>query len=141
LTLCAAELIAIYGAADAFVYPSRTDTFGLVMLESLACGTPVAAYPVAGPLDVVGDSDSGALDVEIERAALCCLEISARAGAGSCPRIRPRSGRAPVRFLPRADSALESRRQQFRDRPARPIRYPRQNRRRRVDYGVLTLTE
>lgn len=69
------ELIATYGAADTFVYPSRTDTFGLVMLESLACGTPVAAYPVAGPLDVVGDSDGGVLDADLGRAALRCLEI------------------------------------------------------------------
>jgi glycosyltransferase involved in cell wall biosynthesis len=47
-----AELAAIYSAADAFVFPSRADTFGLVMLEALACGTPVAAYPVAGPLTI-----------------------------------------------------------------------------------------
>ena len=70
------ELVAIYGAADAFVYPSRTDTFGLVMLEALACGTPVAAYPVAGPLDVVGDSDGGVLDTDLRRAALAALDIS-----------------------------------------------------------------
>ncbi len=70
-----AELPAIYGAADAFVYPSRTDTFGLVMLEALACGTPVAAYPVAGPLDVVGTSDGGVLDHDLRRAALAALEV------------------------------------------------------------------
>ena len=45
-----AELARFFRAADVFVFPSRTDTFGLVMLEALACGTPVAAYPVAGPL-------------------------------------------------------------------------------------------
>jgi glycosyltransferase involved in cell wall biosynthesis len=50
-----AALAATYGGADVFVFPSRTDTFGLVMLEALACGTPVAAFPVAGPLDVIGD--------------------------------------------------------------------------------------
>jgi len=70
-----AELVAIYGAADAFVYPSRTDTFGLVMLEALACGTPVAAYPVAGPLDVVGASDGGVLDRDLRRAALAALDV------------------------------------------------------------------
>ena len=67
--------MAIYGAADAFVYPSLTDTFGLVMLEALACGTPVAAYPVAGPLDVVGSSDGGVLDNDLRRAALAALSV------------------------------------------------------------------
>ncbi len=48
-------LAAFYAHADVFVFPSRTDTFGLVMLEAMACGTPVAAFPVAGPLDVIGN--------------------------------------------------------------------------------------
>jgi glycosyltransferase involved in cell wall biosynthesis len=48
------ELSRLYASSDVFVFPSRTDTFGLVILEALACGTPVAAYPVPGPLDVVG---------------------------------------------------------------------------------------
>ena len=48
-------LAGAYAGADAFVFPSRTDTFGLVMVEALACGTPVAAYPVAGPIDVLSD--------------------------------------------------------------------------------------
>lgn len=69
------ELVAIYNAATAFVYPSRTDTFGLVMLEAMACGTPVAAYPVAGPLDVVGASDGGVLDTDLRRAALAALSV------------------------------------------------------------------
>ncbi len=69
------RLVPIYGAADSFVYPSRTDTFGLVMLEALACGTPVAAFPVAGPLDVVGTSDGGVLDVDLRRAALRSLAV------------------------------------------------------------------
>src|SRR3546814_3605882 len=47
------ELASAYAAADVFVFPSRTDTFGLVMIEALACGTPVAAFPVAGPRDVL----------------------------------------------------------------------------------------
>lgn len=50
------ELARHYAAADVFVFPSLTDTFGLVVLEALACGTPVAAYPVAGPRDVIGDA-------------------------------------------------------------------------------------
>jgi glycosyltransferase involved in cell wall biosynthesis len=70
-----AQLVDFYAAADSFVYPSRTDTFGLVMLEALACGTPVAAYPVAGPLDVVGNSDGGVLDVDLRVAALRSLAV------------------------------------------------------------------
>lgn len=70
------RLVEIYGAADSFVYPSRTDTFGLVMLEALACGTPVAAYPVDGPLDVVGHSDGGVLDADLRNAALRSLEVA-----------------------------------------------------------------
>ncbi len=68
-------LVDHYASADVFVYPSRTDTFGLVMLEALACGTPVAAYPVAGPLDVVGTSDGGVLDEDLRSAALRALAI------------------------------------------------------------------
>jgi glycosyltransferase involved in cell wall biosynthesis len=69
------QLVDYYRAADSFVYPSRTDTFGLVMLEALACGTPVAAFPVEGPLDVVGDSDGGVLDHDLRRAALRSLAV------------------------------------------------------------------
>ena len=69
------SLVGIYNAADSFVYPSRTDTFGLVMLEALACGTPVAAYPTAGPLDVVGDSDGGVLDDDLGVAAMRSLAV------------------------------------------------------------------
>ena len=57
-------LAACYAGADVFVFPSRTDTFGLVMIEALACGTPVAAFPVAGPRDIV-DESSGALDDDL----------------------------------------------------------------------------
>lgn len=53
------ELATLYAAADVFVFPSKTDTFGLVMIEALAAGTPVAAYPVQGPLDVVGSTGCG----------------------------------------------------------------------------------
>ena len=51
-----------YGSADVFVFPSRTDTFGLVMIEALACGVPVAGFPVAGPLDIVGANGHGPRD-------------------------------------------------------------------------------
>ena len=69
------ELARLYSSVDAFVFPSLTDTFGLVMLEALACGTPVAAFPVQGPMDVVGGSDVAALDVDLRRAALRALRI------------------------------------------------------------------
>lgn len=61
------ELAGCYAGADVFVFPSRTDTFGLVMIEALACGTPVAAFPVAGPLDIITD-DVGALSNDLARA-------------------------------------------------------------------------
>ena len=70
-----AELATLYNAADVFVFPSRTDTFGLVLLEALACGCPVAAYPVTGPVDVIGDSPAGALDADLRAAALRALTI------------------------------------------------------------------
>jgi glycosyltransferase involved in cell wall biosynthesis len=65
-----------YAGADVMVFPSRTDTFGLVMLESLACGTPVAAFPVTGPKDVlVGGGDAiGAVDEDLRKAVLLALE-------------------------------------------------------------------
>lgn len=63
-----------YAGADAFVFPSRTDTFGLVILEAMACGTPVAAYPVTGPLDVIPGSGAGVLDTDLRRAALAALD-------------------------------------------------------------------
>ena len=61
------DLAGCYAGADVFVFPSRTDTFGLVMIEAMACGTPVAAFPVAGPLDIVTD-DVGALHQDLGRA-------------------------------------------------------------------------
>jgi glycosyltransferase involved in cell wall biosynthesis len=69
------ELAILYASADAFVFPSRTDTFGLVNLEALACGLPVAAFPVPGPRDVLGDSGAGVLDEDLRAACLKALEI------------------------------------------------------------------
>ncbi|HYC26236.1 MAG TPA: glycosyltransferase family 1 protein [Roseiarcus sp.] len=68
-------LAAIYASADVFVFPSRTDTFGIVLIEALASGLPVAAYPVAGPLDVIGDSGAGALSEDLRAACLAALDI------------------------------------------------------------------
>ncbi|MBC8026617.1 MAG: glycosyltransferase family 1 protein [Steroidobacteraceae bacterium] len=62
-------------ASDVFVFPSLTDTFGLVNLEAMACGVPVAAFPVTGPIDVVEDGVTGALDEDLARAALRALAI------------------------------------------------------------------
>jgi glycosyltransferase involved in cell wall biosynthesis len=70
-----AELAEQLSSADVFVFPSRTDTFGLVMLEAIACGTPVAAYPVTGPIDVITPGVNGMLDADLERAALAALRI------------------------------------------------------------------
>ncbi len=71
-----ADLARAYAEADVFVFPSRTDTFGLVILEALACGTPVAAFPVTGPLDVFANAQGriGALDEDLRAACLEAME-------------------------------------------------------------------
>ena len=69
------ELARVYNAADAFVFPSKTDTFGLVLLEAMACGCPVAAYPVTGPIDVIGSDGPGALRDDLQTACLAALDI------------------------------------------------------------------
>lgn len=69
------ELARAYASADVFVFPSRTDTFGNVLLEALASGLPVAAYPVMGPLDILGDSDAGILDEDLRAACLGAMAI------------------------------------------------------------------
>jgi glycosyltransferase involved in cell wall biosynthesis len=70
------ELSRYIASADVFVFPSRTDTFGLVMLEAMACGVPVAAFPVTGPIDVVTHGETGMLDEDLGKAALAALELS-----------------------------------------------------------------
>ena len=78
------ELAGCYAGADVFVFPSRTDTFGLVMIEALACGTPVAAFPVPGPRDIVTDAVGALadnLDRAISAALFCDRRDCARYGA------------------------------------------------------------
>jgi len=69
------ELASYYQRADVFVFPSRTDTFGLVLVEAMACGTPVAAFPVRGPIDVIKDPAAGVLDEDLGAAALAALAL------------------------------------------------------------------
>ena len=69
------ELASYVAAADVFVLPSRTDTYGLVLLEAMACGVPVAAYPVTGPIDVVINGVTGVLDEDLHKATLAALAL------------------------------------------------------------------
>jgi glycosyltransferase involved in cell wall biosynthesis len=70
------DLATAYAAADVFVFPSRTDTFGLVLLEALASGVPVAAFPVSGPRDVIGHAPVGSLRHDLCEACLSALKLS-----------------------------------------------------------------
>ncbi len=69
------ELVTHLDAADVFVFPSLTDTFGIVLLEAMACGVPVAAFPVTGPIDVVKQGVTGILDNDLAVAARAALEL------------------------------------------------------------------
>jgi glycosyltransferase involved in cell wall biosynthesis len=110
-------LAAVYASADVFVFPSKTDTFGLVLLEALASGLPVAAFPVAGPRDVIGSAPVGCLSVDLREACLSALQISrrtcvefaaehsweasARVFIGHMPRLEPAAARPDdVELLP-----------------------------------------
>jgi glycosyltransferase involved in cell wall biosynthesis len=73
-----AELAGYYASADVFVFPSRTDTFGLVILEALASGVPVAAYPVRGPLDIIRHGETGFLDENLGKAVAQAMTIDGR---------------------------------------------------------------
>ena len=74
-----ATLAAHLAAADVFVFPSKTDTFGVVQLEALACGVPVAAFPVTGPKDVIGSNPIGVLSDDLREACLGALRLSREA--------------------------------------------------------------
>jgi len=69
-------LAAVMADADCFVFPSLTDTFGVVQLEAMACGLPVAAYPVTGPLDVIRDGVTGAMDTDLAKAVARALTLN-----------------------------------------------------------------
>ena len=111
-----ADLTSHLAAADVFVFPSLTDTFGVVQLEALACGTPVAAFPVTGPKDVIADHPIGALDEDLRSACLRALtmsretcrqfalerswENSARQFIGNLTALQPNRALRPARRAP-----------------------------------------
>ena len=113
----AQDLTAHLAAADVFVFPSLTDTFGVVQLEALACGTPVAAFPVTGPKDVIADHPIGAIDTDLRSACLRALtmsreacrnfalarswENSARQFIGNLTALQPSRSLRPVRRVAR----------------------------------------
>jgi glycosyltransferase involved in cell wall biosynthesis len=71
------ELVDWLSICDVFIFPSRTETFGLVVIEALACGIPVAAYDVMGPHDIITEGKDGYLGEDLRESALKCLELSA----------------------------------------------------------------
>lgn len=75
------DLARHFADADVFVFPSKTDTFGLVIIEAMATGTPVAAYPVTGPIDIIPGSGAGVLDEDLKKACHAALECSREAAA------------------------------------------------------------
>lgn len=70
------ELAELYASSDVFVFPSKTDTFGMVLIEALSCGIPVAAYPVTGPNEIVVNGVNGYLNNDLASACLKCLDLS-----------------------------------------------------------------
>ena len=68
-------LAAYYTHADITVFPSKTDTFGITIIESIACGTPVAAYPVTGPIDIITQGKSGYMDDDLSHSVKECLKL------------------------------------------------------------------
>jgi len=70
------ELARHFADADVFVFPSKTDTFGLVIIEAMASGLPVAAYPVSGPVDIIPDSKAGVIDVDLQQACIQAVKLS-----------------------------------------------------------------
>jgi len=112
----------LYAVADVFVFPSRSETFGLVMLEAMSCGVPVAAYPVDGPLQVVGDTGAGALRDDLREAWCAALRIQR-----SQPCLRAlafdwkRAAALFVSFLALPAPGSDGRRHRFKKRSAAPV--------------------
>lgn len=121
--LAGEELASAYRTADCFVFPSLTDTFGLVVIEALACGTPVAAYPVTGPIDILGTDGcgvecslprpGGAVDASLECAIAAALQVERTDAAAlgalySWERATDQFLRAIASALSGADSKLKS---------------------------------
>ncbi|HZU64738.1 MAG TPA: glycosyltransferase family 1 protein [Novosphingobium sp.] len=114
--LAGERLAAAYRTADCFVFPSRTDTFGLVVIEALSCGVPVAAYPVPGPLDIIGHDGRGhegeapgpvgALDEDLSAAITRALAVDREAAASFGARFSWE--RATDQFLAAIHAALEA---------------------------------
>jgi glycosyltransferase involved in cell wall biosynthesis len=126
-----AELARALSSADVLVFPSRTDTFGLAMLESMACGTPVAAFPVTGPIDVVSPGITGALDEDLAKAALAALALdrdacSLAAGAWTWERATAQFFSHLVRARDGSDLAASAAEEPRLDREADP-RPPRRS--------------
>ena len=94
------ELAEIYAAADVFVFPSKTDTFGLVLLEALASGLPVAAFPVAGPRDVIGTAPVGVLHEDLRTACLGRCRFRLKLASNSPPPIPGRLRRGSSSNMP-----------------------------------------
>ena len=69
------DLAKYYAMADVFVFPSRWETFGIVMIEAMACGTPVAAYPAPGPMDVIREGSTGFMEKDLSTAVYRCLGL------------------------------------------------------------------
>jgi len=69
------EVAAYLAASDVFVFPSKTDTFGIVIIEALAAGIPVAAYPVTGPLDILQNTKVDCLDLDLKKSMMKALKI------------------------------------------------------------------
>jgi glycosyltransferase involved in cell wall biosynthesis len=70
------SLAQYYANAEVFVFPSKWETFGIVMIESMACGTPVAAYPCDGPKDVIEQAETGFMNKNLEDAVTACLQLN-----------------------------------------------------------------
>jgi glycosyltransferase involved in cell wall biosynthesis len=109
-TLEGEALAAVYASADVFVFPSRTDTFGLVLLEALASGLPVAAFPVPGPRDVVGSAPVGVLSEDLREACLSALPISRQACVAFAAQYSwEASARVFIEHMPRLGPAAAGR--------------------------------